>query len=299
MHSLSRRIGCVANQKPCISTPGVRVHVDAHASANSALIVHINRRGRICATGDSNEPPLVVDVHCRGESKRLRLEPNASPRSLGETLRALLPRDSRTPRERLLVQMVTLPEMSVREFRAQQTFLERNSMSRLEVYGVHDSEPRSFLRTWPLHVQEAYDSLSTQNPSLAGLMFGMARLSTSVCGGVFFGTGVACERAVWPHWLDQGVGLVVVRESPSLDMSRLSPVLLAANRSGQSFLKWAVEQTETRELGEMLNIYWHRDPSTPFVKGVFKLRDFNVRVLELAQTNEVVEQDGTVMANLI
>lgn len=196
---------------------------------------------------------------------------------------------------------------SVADFRDQRSFLETNPGSSLRVCCVHDEDVRRMLShdhiefSFQPQVLARFQRASRTAPRQAALLAALAHLATGPDDQpmlALVGGGVRCMRPVGGAY-----DLLVVRDSPSLDMSHLSPRVVGSSGSAaaREFLRWLIcDSGNLGDLGAALNAFAGREPGTPFVRGFTSMAPcrprvtspLQVLVLELAQTREVLDATG-------
>lgn len=206
-----------------------------------------------------------------------------------------------------LVQTYRLPFLPSDMYNARQSFLRLNPNIRLEYYG--NRRMREFLaRHFDAGVTATVDRL--QPGAYKSDLFRLCELYVN--GGLYADISMVCREPL--RDVLKGVDLVVVRDTPSRDLSFLNNAFIVA-RPGCKFIRAAIDDVVDRVntgsffknslcitgpgvFGSSLNRYARREQDTAHMLGISQYGDLTVRVLENTGTHVVDTERGVQLIQL-
>jgi hypothetical protein len=292
------------------AVPPIEIEVRGHVEASELQVV-----ASWMVSGSAKILPRTVSariVHMDSrESIQVKLSPATEAFSLVNQPIEWRVHPRSTTHPRIPPRMILLSCASNRSFdahdhRAMQSFREWNGHATMEVRTLQEgrmllanSEPDTIAAFTAL-----LDAREWEGARLLLALFLLLRK-----GGIVMDRGVQCNAHLWSGasaHLDSAASLVVVRDSTSMDLSKLRQGLIAAEPNcalvRYMLIKCINSAPEPKQLGRLLNMYAERPPSEPHILGLKPCRRegepvMYVSVLESTFSGDITDRAGVLLAN--
>jgi hypothetical protein len=291
-------------------TPPLEVEVHGHAEAPDLQVV-----AHWMVSGSANILPRTVTVRVVHLDSQQSIQVKLSPATDNVSL-VRQPLDwrvhprgytaTRIPPRIMLISGSGDRSFHARDHRAMQSFREWNGHATLMVCTLQ--EGAALLQNEDDGARAAFDTLmDAQEWEGARLLLSLALLLRD--GGIVLDRGVQCKAHFWSEasaHLDIAASLVVVRDSTSMDLSKLRQCLIAAEPNcalvRYMLLECISSAPGPEQLGRLLNAYDERPPNEPHILGLkpchrAKEPVLYVSVLESTFSGNITDRAGVLLAN--